>query len=72
MTALLTRRQDAADAALVMAAAVGFAGLLQLLTLRAQAAKKLAAPLKVSFDAPMRGFFVKGWPAWWRIPDRNC
>src|SRR5882724_8690714 len=59
MTALLTRRQDAADAALVMAAAVGFAGLLQLLTLRA-GGEKLAAPLKVSFDAPMRGFFVKG------------
>src|SRR5260370_1110789 len=41
------------------AAAVGFAGLVQLLRLRASG-QKLAAPLKVSFDAPMRGFFVKG------------
>ena len=58
---LLTWRQDAADAALVMAATVGFAGLLQLLMLTMRAgSEKLAAPLKVSFDAPMRGFFVKG------------
>ena len=61
MGALLTWRQDAANAALVMAAAVGFAGLLQLLMLTLRAgSERLAAPLKVSFDAPMRGFFVKG------------
>src|SRR3981189_2300815 len=61
MMALLTWRQDAAHAALVMAATVGFAGLLQLLILTLRAGgEKLAAPLKVSFDAPMRGFFVKG------------
>jgi putative peptidoglycan lipid II flippase len=61
MIMLLTWRQNAADAALVMAAAVGFAGLLQLLMLTLRAGgEKLAAPLKVSFDAPMRGFFVKG------------
>jgi putative peptidoglycan lipid II flippase len=61
MMTLLTWRGDAADAALVMAAAVGFAGLLQLLmlTLRANG-EKLAAPLQVTFDAPMRGFFLKG------------
>jgi putative peptidoglycan lipid II flippase len=61
MSVLLNWRQDAADAALLIAAAVGFAGLLQvlMLTLRADG-EKLAAPLKVSFDAPMRGFFVKG------------
>jgi putative peptidoglycan lipid II flippase len=59
--ALLTWRQDAANAALVMAAAVGVAGLLQLLMLTLRAgSEKLAAPLKVSFDAAMRGFFVKG------------
>src|SRR3954454_6317218 len=64
MSALLTWRQDAADAALVMAAAVGFAGLLQLLllTLRGRG-EKLAVPLKMSFDAPMRSFFVKGMAA---------
>jgi putative peptidoglycan lipid II flippase len=61
MIMLLAWRQDAADAALVMAAAVGFAGLLQLLMLTLRAGgEKLAAPLKVTFDAPMRGFFVKG------------
>ncbi|HEV7879614.1 murein biosynthesis integral membrane protein MurJ [Bradyrhizobium sp.] len=61
MIALLTRPQDAADAALVMAATVGFAGVLQLLMLTLRAGgEKLAAPLKVSFDAPMRGFFIKG------------
>ena len=61
MIALLTWRHDAAYAALVMAATVGFAGLLQLLMLTLRAGgEKLAAPLQVSFDAPMRGFFVKG------------
>jgi putative peptidoglycan lipid II flippase len=61
MSVLLAWRRDAGDAALVMAAAVGLAGLLQLLTLTLRAGgEKLAAPLKVSFDAPMRGFFVKG------------
>jgi len=61
MTALLTWRQDAADAALIMAATVGFAGLLQLLMLTLRGGgEKLAAPLKVSFNAAMRGFFVKG------------
>jgi putative peptidoglycan lipid II flippase len=61
MSVLLAWRQDATDAALVMAAAVGFAGLLQLLMLTLRAGgEKLAAPLKVTFDAPMRGFFVKG------------
>src|SRR3954463_4081216 len=58
---LLVWRGDAADAALAMAAAVGFAGLLQLLMLTLRAGgEKLAAPLKLTFDAPMRGFFVKG------------
>jgi putative peptidoglycan lipid II flippase len=61
MSVLLTWRQDAADAALVMAAAVGLAGLLQLLMLTLRAGgEKLATPLKASFDAAMRGFFVKG------------
>jgi putative peptidoglycan lipid II flippase len=61
MMTLLVWPQNAADAALVMAAAIGVAGLLQLLmlTLRADG-EKLASPLKVSFDAGMRGFFLKG------------
>jgi putative peptidoglycan lipid II flippase len=61
MMTLLAWRQDAANAALTMAATVGFAGLLQLLMLTLRAGgEKLAAPLKVTFDAPMRGFFLKG------------
>jgi putative peptidoglycan lipid II flippase len=61
MSVLMAWRQDATDAALLMAAAVGFAGLLQLLMLTLRAGgEQLAAPLKVTFDAPMRGFFVKG------------
>jgi putative peptidoglycan lipid II flippase len=61
MMTLLAWRQDAAHAALVMAATVGVAGLLQLLILaRPAGGERLAAPLKVSFDAAMRGFFLKG------------
>jgi putative peptidoglycan lipid II flippase len=61
MAALLTWPQDAADAALVMAATIGIAGLLQLLMLTLRAGgEKLAAPLKISFDAGMRSFFLKG------------
>jgi putative peptidoglycan lipid II flippase len=61
MLTLLLWPQDATDAALVMAATVGLAGLLQLLILaRPAGGDRLAAPLKVSFDAAMRGFFLKG------------
>jgi putative peptidoglycan lipid II flippase len=61
MIILLAWRQDAAHAALVMAATVGFAGLLQLLMLGIRVGgEKLVAPLRVSFDAEMRGFFLKG------------
>src|SRR5882757_9042395 len=61
MLVLLAWPQDAIDAALLMAAAVGIAGLLQLLMLGTRVGgEKLAAPLLVSFDAAMRGFFLKG------------
>jgi putative peptidoglycan lipid II flippase len=64
MAALLVWRQDAADAALVMAATVGIAGLLQLLMLVLRSGGDIAAtPLKVSFNAEMRGFFRKAVPA---------
>jgi putative peptidoglycan lipid II flippase len=63
MLALLIWRQDAAFAALVMAATVGIAGLLQLLMLAARVGgEHLATPLLVSFDAEMRGFFGKAIP----------
>jgi putative peptidoglycan lipid II flippase len=61
MMTLLAWRQDAPHAALVMAATIGFAGLLQLLVLGVRAGgEKLAAPLRISFDAGMRSFFLKG------------
>jgi putative peptidoglycan lipid II flippase len=61
MIVLLAWPQDAIHAALVMAAAVGIAGLLQLLMLGTRVGgEKLAGPPRVSFDAAMRGFFLKG------------
>jgi putative peptidoglycan lipid II flippase len=63
MIALLFRRQDAAFAALAIAATVGIAGLLQLLILVARGSGgNTATPLRVSFDAPMRGFLGKAIP----------
>jgi putative peptidoglycan lipid II flippase len=56
MAALLGWRQDAASAALVIAATVGIAGLLQLSILLLRHGGSLAVPLRVSFDAEMRGF----------------
>jgi putative peptidoglycan lipid II flippase len=63
MIALLLWRQDAIHAALAVAGTVGVAGLLQLsmLAMRVGGAK-LATPLRVSFDAGMRGFFGKAIP----------
>jgi putative peptidoglycan lipid II flippase len=60
--ALLGWRQDAADAALIIAATVGVAGLLQLLILVLRRGGSIATPLRVSFDAPMRGFLGKAIP----------
>jgi putative peptidoglycan lipid II flippase len=61
MLALLKWRQDADRAALVIAATVGVAGLLQLTMLSLRAGgDKIAAPVKVSFDAGMRRFFLQG------------
>lgn len=61
MLALLVRAWEPGEAAMAMAATVGVAGLLQLLMLSVRIdGKRLAAPLRVSFDAGMRGFFVKG------------
>src|SRR5215207_10180737 len=59
--ALLVWRQDAAVAAMVLAATVGIAGLLQLsiLMLRGDG---VAAWIRVSFDREMRAFFAKAIP----------
>src|SRR5882757_7675829 len=55
MAVLLGWRVDAVHAALVIAATVGIAGLLQLLILVSHGGG-IASPLRISFDAPMRGF----------------
>jgi len=63
MIALLGWRQDAVYAALVLAATVGIAGLLQLvILLLRRGGGAVAAPLRISFDADMRGFFGKAIP----------
>ena len=59
---LLFRRTNAADAALAIAATVGIAGLLQLLTLLVRRGAAVATPLRAAFDAEMRGFFAKAIP----------
>ena len=56
MIALLGWRQDAHDAALIVAATVGIAGLLQLTVLVLRRGSSVATPLRIAFDAKMRGF----------------
>jgi putative peptidoglycan lipid II flippase len=56
MIALLGWRQDAHDAALIVAATVGIAGLLQLSVLVLRRGGSIATPLRIAFDAEMRGF----------------
>jgi putative peptidoglycan lipid II flippase len=64
MIALLGWRRDADDAALIIAATVGIAGLLQLLILLLRrGGRSIATPLRVSFDADMRGFLGKAIPS---------
>jgi putative peptidoglycan lipid II flippase len=64
MVALIIARQEATLAATMLAATIGVAGLLQLaiLALR-QRSGDLATPLRVTFDAEMRGFFAHALPA---------
>jgi putative peptidoglycan lipid II flippase len=63
MIVLFLKGGDTLDAALAIAATVGIAGLLQLaiLILRSRD-NRLATPLRVSFDAEMRGFLAKAIP----------
>src|SRR5882724_15916 len=63
MAVLISRHQNASDAALAIAATVGAAGLLQLsiLVWRRDGAS-IATPLHVTFDAPMRRFLGKAIP----------
>jgi putative peptidoglycan lipid II flippase len=61
MIVLFGWRRDPASAALVMAATVGIAGLFLLLVLRFGGGR-IATPLRISFDAQMRGFLAKAIP----------
>jgi putative peptidoglycan lipid II flippase len=61
MIALIVWRQDAAFAALVIAATVGIAGLLQLSVLVLRGGS-VAMPLRIAYDAEMRGFLGQAVP----------
>jgi putative peptidoglycan lipid II flippase len=61
MVALLGWRQDAVLAALVIAATVGIAGLLQLLVLVLRGGG-IASPMRIAVDAEMRGFLGQAIP----------
>jgi putative peptidoglycan lipid II flippase len=62
MIVLVILGRDAAFAALALAATVGVAGLLQLLILVLRRGDSTATPLRVSFDADMRGFLARALP----------
>jgi putative peptidoglycan lipid II flippase len=63
MIALVFIRWDAPDAALIIAATVGIAGLLQLLILLSRSrGSQFATPLRVTFDSEMRGFLARAFP----------
>ncbi|QWG18350.1 murein biosynthesis integral membrane protein MurJ [Bradyrhizobium sediminis] len=62
MAALLGWRQHAVDAALIVAATVGIAGLLQLMILLLRRGGGVATPLRIAFDPQMRGFLGKAIP----------
>jgi putative peptidoglycan lipid II flippase len=62
MIVLFGWRGDAAAAALVIAATVGVAGLVQLLILVLRPGGSIATPLRVAFDPQMRGFLGKAIP----------
>jgi putative peptidoglycan lipid II flippase len=62
MIVLLGRRQPPSEAALIIAATVGIAGLLQLLVLVLRRGGGVATPLRISFDAKMRGFLGRAIP----------
>jgi putative peptidoglycan lipid II flippase len=62
MIVLLSWGQDAGLSALVLAATVGVAGLLQLIILVLRRGNGIATPLRISFDPEMRDFLGKAIP----------
>jgi putative peptidoglycan lipid II flippase len=62
MVVLLAIRPDAVQAAQIVAATTGIAGLLQLSVLVLRRGGNIAAPLRISFDPEIRGFLAKAAP----------
>jgi len=62
MAALLVAKPSAVQAAQIIAATVGIAGLLQLSVLVLRPGKSIATPLRISFDKEIRGFLGKAVP----------
>ncbi|WP_065752526.1 murein biosynthesis integral membrane protein MurJ [Bradyrhizobium paxllaeri] len=62
MAVLLVARPDAVQAAQIVAATVGIAGLLQLSVLTLRRGENIAAPLRISFDTEIRSFVRKAAP----------
>ena len=63
MIVLIFKETDASDAAFTIAATVGIAGLLQLLILVLRSrGSHFATPLRIAFDAEMRGFLARAIP----------
>jgi putative peptidoglycan lipid II flippase len=62
MIGLIVAREDASFVALALAATVGIAGLLQLLVLVFRRGESVATPLRITFDAQMRGFLALAIP----------
>lgn len=62
MVVMLARPRDGADAATIIAMAVGIAGLLQLAALALGGGASSATPLRAAFDVPMRRLLGKAIP----------
>ncbi len=62
MIAFIFGHRDADFVAPALAATVGLAGFLQLLILALRRGERIATPLRVSFDADMRGFLARAIP----------
>src|SRR5256884_3862540 len=62
MVVLLAVRPDAVQAAQIVGATVGIAGLLQLSVLVLRRGENIATPLRISFDKEIRGFLGKAAP----------
>jgi putative peptidoglycan lipid II flippase len=62
MVVLLAIRPDAVQAAQIVAATTGIAGLLQLSVLVLRRRGNIAAPLRISFDSEIRGFLARAAP----------